>query len=325
METIRIYKIVSTALNKDWCYVGKTSSSLKDRWIGHQSDFKAWLRTNGKETKIAWFDFAVEINDLQLKTFDIELLEEVQVSSKREIALLERKWILELKSCNVYVPKSNQPDDPETVKIYKIITSLDTNFCYVGHTVKTIKQRWSKHIESFRKWVKSSQTTRKYAWFTKAVEIEDLDLKTFTIELIEETKVETKDEIKKLERKWIEELHSCNIMIPGRTDKEWENENKDKTKGYYKKYRDKPESKEIKKKWIEENKVKTKEYMKKYNEENRDKLREQKKENQKKYQEKRKLNISNKCPCGGHYKSQYKSEHERTKKHQKFIQSQVQT
>ena len=322
METIRIYKIVSTALNKDWCYVGKTSLNLKDRWIGHKSDFKAWLRTSGKETKIAWFDFAIEINDLQLKTFDIKLLEEVQVSSKREIALLERKWILELKSCNVYVPKSIQPDDPETLKIYKIITSLDTNFCYVGHTLKTIKQRWKKHIESFKKWVKSNQMTRKYAWFTKATEIEDLELKTFTIELLEETKVKTKDEIKKLERKWIEELNSCNIMIPGRTSKEWENENKDKMKSYYKKYRDKPESKEIKKKWIEENKVKTKEYMKKYQEENKEKLREQKKE----YEEenKEKLKEKHNCSCGGTYTYNNRKTHEKSKKHQNFIQSQVQ-
>ena len=75
---IRIYKVISTALNSDWCYVGQTKQTLEKRWESHESDFRKWIRTDKSSKKFMWFDKAIELQDLDLKTFKIELLEEAR-------------------------------------------------------------------------------------------------------------------------------------------------------------------------------------------------------------------------------------------------------
>ena len=83
--------------------------------------------------------------------------------------------------------------------------------------------------------------------------------------------------------------------------KEWNKNNVDKCREYRKKYRTNNVEKvlEGKKKYYQDNKEKIAEYNKKYRLDNK---------------------IS--CSCGGKYIKCNKSNHERTKKHQKFIKNQ---
>ncbi len=83
--------------------------------------------------------------------------------------------------------------------------------------------------------------------------------------------------------------------------KEWNKNNVDKCREYRKKYRTNNVEKvlEGKKKYYQDNKEKIAEYNKKYRLDNK---------------------IS--CSCGGKYTKWNKSNHEKSKKHQKFIQNQ---
>ena len=296
-KTIRIYKITSTALSSDWCYVGKTELVLEKKWKSDKNSFYRWIQKDKKETKIAWFELAVKIDDLELKTFNTELLEEVQVDTKKEMKLLKRKWIKILNACNLNTPKAEQPPDPKLIKIYKLITTLDPDLCYVGHTTQTLQQRWSSHKSDFKTWIKNERITGRYAWFEKGFELNDLELESFKIELLEESKFENDKDIEHLERKWINNLKCCNINQPGRTQKEWVQENRDKICIRYRDTR--------------------KKFNTNYYRENREEILKQKKEYQETNREKinKYRNIGHNCPCGGTYTNGTKARHFKTEKH----------
>tara|TARA_R110000772_G_scaffold66755_1_gene148531 strand:- start:433 stop:852 length:420 start_codon:yes stop_codon:yes gene_type:complete len=97
------------------------------------------------------------------------------------------------------------------MKIYKIIDNTNGNV-YIGKTKNTLNYRLRKH--------KSNRTC------SSRLIIDNGD---YRIELIEETEDDSR------ERYWIENTECVNVCIPGRTDKEW----REKNKNYAKEHRQK--------------------------------------------------------------------------------------
>ncbi len=164
----------------------------------------------------------------------------------------------------------------ETSKIYKIVCNK-TNKIYIGSTTKKyLSSRLSGHKYSFENnlQVKSSEI------------IKNGD---YNILLIENYPCNSKDELRARERFYIENNECVNRLKPGRTKKEYYQDNKEHIK------------KNVKL-WGDNNKEKVKEYKKKYKLENK---------------EKRKEKIT--CSCGLTITKDHKARHERTQKHLKSI------
>ena len=108
----------------------------------------------------------------------------------------------------------------------------------------------------------------------------------WSMSIIDVCNLETKEQKLTLEREWIDKLGATlNSEVPGRTDKE-------RTKEYR-----------------ETNKVKLAEYKKEYRSANKESIAE-------------KMNEKFDCECGGKYTHKNKSNHNKSKKHLKFIESQ---
>jgi hypothetical protein len=99
------------------------------------------------------------------------------------------------------------------LKIYKIVDNTNGNV-YIGKT----KQKYLCDRLSSHKYDKTCMSR------------EIIKNRDYKIELIEETEDETR------ERYWIENTECINKNIPGRTKKEWNENNKDKMIAYRKKY-----------------------------------------------------------------------------------------
>jgi len=159
--------------------------------------------------------------------------------------------------------------------VYKIISN-ETDKCYIGSTTKSINERFSNHKSKYKMYVNG-----KYHYVTSFDIIKYDDA---IIVLIDEIEFEDKQELHKLEGKYIRELNCVNKIICGRTKKEYKKEysekNKEYIKQYDKEYRDKNKEykKQLMKDYRDKNKEKMKEYMKKYREENTDKIKQQRKE-----------------------------------------------
>ena len=192
-------------------------------------------------------------------------------------------------------------------KIYRIVCN-ETNEVYFGKTIQTLQERLSKH--------KDLSCSSKQIILRGDYYIEQID-STFDEE----------ESIKK-ERYYIETFECVNLIVPGRTRKEWLEENPEYMKEYGKKYREenKEELSEYGKKYREENS----EYFKEYEKErsNNEERKEYKKEYHKEYSKKNKNKISEKrkekytCECGTTLLKVNKPRHEReSKRHQNFINS----
>jgi hypothetical protein len=89
-----IYKITSPQTNK--VYYGSTILSLKERFRLHYVKYKRYI--NGKITKLEVFDI------LQFDDSKIELLDEYEVNTQKELLIYERKYIIENECCNKSIP-----------------------------------------------------------------------------------------------------------------------------------------------------------------------------------------------------------------------------
>jgi len=98
------------------------------------------------------------------------------------------------------------------LKIYRIVDNTNGNV-YIGKTETTLNIRLSKH------------KCDKNCMSREIIKNGD-----YKIELIEETDDESR------ERYWILNTECVNITIPGRTQKEWNEDNKDKVIAYKEKY-----------------------------------------------------------------------------------------
>ena len=180
-------------------------------------------------------------------------------------------------------------EDYKNGRIYCIRNTIDDDI-YIGSTIQPLSKRMSVHREAAK-----SETCKHSIFYSK---VNELGIENFYIELIENYPCESVEQLRKREGYYIREMATLNYQIAGRTKKEYMKEYAEQRKEVIKEYQ-----KEYKKEWYEANKDKTKEYNKEYYGANKDKL-----------------NGKIICACGGKHSLLNKSHHEKTKKHQKFIQ-----
>jgi len=209
--------------------------------------------------------------------------------------------------------------DYQKGKIYKIVNNENNNV-YYGSTIQILSNRMSKHRNKHN------------LCMSKKIGV---DIKECKIILVENYPCKSKYELEKRERYYIENFECVNKNIPTRTIKEWENDNKDKRKGYREKGKDrmkeyreknKEEIKQFQKEYRGKNKDKMKEYrekgkdkMKEYNKEYREKNKEERKQKAKEYRQNNKEKI--KCECGCIVLKSNLTRHKKTKKHCELIKS----
>ena len=167
-------------------------------------------------------------------------------------------------------------------KIYQIKDNSN-NKVYIGSTCDSLNHRLSLHKSHYKRFLKGLCNN------IKSFEI--IKNNDFKIELLEKCQITTKEELLERERYYIQNNECLNKYIPGRTDKQYKIDNKEKiiikNKQYY-----------------IDNKEKFKQNDKEYREANKDKLNE-------KFD----------CECGGKYIYSHKANHIKTAKHQKTLQS----
>lgn len=186
-------------------------------------------------------------------------------------------------------------------KIYKL-TSNETDDVYFGSTTKTLSQRKSGHNKAYKRHLKG-----KHGYITSFKLIKFLDCR---IELVAKIICNNKKELEEHEALYIKNNQCVNKIVPGRTDKEYRQDNKEKISEYKKKYR-RDNLDKINKQY-QYNKEKISERHKRYRLENLDKI---------------KANKSKKCicECGSEYIHNHKSRHIRSNKHQEYLSSSSQS
>jgi len=184
--------------------------------------------------------------------------------------------------------------DYKKSKIYKIVCNI-TGLTYYGSTVNPISKRIGQHRNKFK--------TGNAECSSRQVLVGG----DYDYSLVEEFSCENKEQLHKRERFYIENNDCVNKQIPGRTLREYNEQNKNKFSEYY-----------------EQNKDKILVQSKEYREKNRDKLLAQKKEhyeqNKDKILTKSKIKVT--CECGSVIVVGQLARHKRTKKHQAYLESQ---
>lgn len=166
-------------------------------------------------------------------------------------------------------------------KIYQIVCN-ETDEVYIGKTTQTLGERLRQHR------LNSNSTNSKQIILRGDYVMSQID------------ECDTEEESIELEAFYIRNTDNCvNINIPGRTKKEYYEENKDeiliKRKEYY-----------------DENKDEIKERDKKYYEENKDKILIKNEERSK---------VKYTCKCGSIIRKDSKAKHEKTLIHLNYINS----
>jgi hypothetical protein len=111
-------------------------------------------------------------------------------------------------------------------KIYKIVDNTNNNV-YIGSTCEpTLARRLAGHIVNYKQYLKGKSN------FVTSFDI--FKNGDYDIILIENVKCDSKDQLTARERYYIESLECINKCIPGRTKKEYKQDNKEKIKDYNK-------------------------------------------------------------------------------------------
>lgn len=165
--------------------------------------------------------------------------------------------------------------DYQKAKIYKI-WSPSNNLVYYGSTTQTLPQRLAKHLGNYKCYTKDNTKTS-YMTSYKILEYED-----YKIELVEEYPCNNKSQLLKKEGEYIKNNECVNMIIAGRNNKDYYQDNIIKIK----------ERKiNTSKTYYENNKEEIKQKSLNYHYENRDKINERHKqywnENKDKFNEKR--------------------------------------
>ena len=196
-------------------------------------------------------------------------------------------------------------------KVYKIWSTAGDKI-YIGSTTKEyLSQRMDTHRSGYKRW-----KNEKHGLITSFKLFEEYGLENCFIELLEAKVCTSKDELIQLEGGYVRSMKCVNKCIPGRTDQQYRDDNKDKINEQINAYRE--DNKDKIKAYREEHKEESKQYR----EDNKDKIKEQKRE----YREinKAKLCEQFECECGGRYTYRNKATHLKSIKHCQFIESQQQ-
>jgi len=213
-------------------------------------------------------------------------------------------------------------------KIYKLVSN-ETDKIYIGSTCKErLCQRLAKHKANYKDWIKDNNNG-----YISSYEL--FKLGNVEIVLLESINCNTKDELLKKEREYIDKYKDIlvnNILKPIITKEEI----KEHQKQYYKDNRN--HILDIKKDYYEDNKEKLLKINKQYRKNNKEILAnkgKEKYENNKEeiikdrieYYEKNKEEINQKrkqiynCECGSSFRKSDKLRHEKSKAHQEYINS----
>ena len=168
--------------------------------------------------------------------------------------------------------------DYQKSKIYKLVSD-HTDEIYIGSTIQKLCYRLSGHASDFRKG-KNKCTSKKL-----------FELGKVKIVLIENCPCDSKEELLKRERHYIETMVCVNKYIPGRSMAE--------------NYQDKKEHYQKKSK---EYKLKNKDKIKEYRLKNIDTIKERKK-------------VRTICDCGLDVNKEHIARHKKTKNHIKLMES----
>ena len=198
-------------------------------------------------------------------------------------------------------------------KIYAI-RSYITDDVYYGSTTNSLSKRIYEHKRCYKKWL---ITKKNYCSSFKIIE-KDIDA---YIELVENYSCNNKNELHKKEGEIIRANVCVNKRIDGRTKKEYRQDNKEVISQYQKQYRE--DNKEQIKQYRQDNKEVILELHKQYRENNKEKVKEQYKQH---YQNNKEIileqaKVKYTCECGSTLRISDKLRHEKTKKHQSFINS----
>jgi|TARA_R110000868_G_scaffold362755_1_gene625010 hypothetical protein len=218
-------------------------------------------------------------------------------------------------------------------KIYSIRSYL-TDDVYYGSTCQKLSDRLAGHKKHYKRWLlnKGRDNYSSFRIFEK-----DIDA---YIELVENYSCNSRIELCKKEGEVIRANVCVNKCIAGRTIKEWYKDNKEQIleqmkqynqnnkeviSKYNKQYRqdNKEELVEFKQQWYQDNKEVILVERKQHYQNNKEVILEQ----QKQYNQDNKEIIAEKakvkytCECGSTSTIHHKSRHEKTKKHQSFINS----
>ena len=116
-------------------------------------------------------------------------------------------------------------------KVYKI-EPIQGGEIYVGSTTKKyLSERMSEHRSNYKKWKAGIQG--------KCMSFDIFDkyrLENCQIILLESVNANSKEELHVREAHWIKSLECVNKVIPGRTQKEYREDNKDQIAEYQKEY-----------------------------------------------------------------------------------------
>jgi len=167
----------------------------------------------------------------------------------------------------------------QNAKIYQIVGNVENSKRYIGSTVQPLSKRMGCHRDTYR--TINTYTSREI--------FDEYGIENCSIVLIENFPCDSKEELFKRERYWIETMDCVNKCIPTRTKKERYEDNKEEILNKMKIYRN-------------SNKDEVNERIRKIKQNNKD------------YYEEQFI-----CECGGKYKRCSKTVHFKTKKHQKYI------
>jgi hypothetical protein len=175
------------------------------------------------------------------------------------------------------------PVDYNNGKIYKIVCNV-TNLVYIGSTCKkSLVKRLEGHKATYKTYLNQKSN------FMTSYKI--LENNNYDIILIEQYPCNSKQELHKKERFYIESIECVNKYIPNRNLKEYCIDKKEHIQEYQKDY---------------------------YND-NIKQINEQKKEYYNKYKDL--INIKCDCECGSNYIQRDRARHNRTLKHIKYCQT----
>jgi hypothetical protein len=207
------------------------------------------------------------------------------------------------------------------VNFYKIVCN-NSGLIYVGSTIQSIERRLKQHEYNYRYYLEN-----KNCFITSFLIIEK---NNYTIHLINSVQCIDKKQRNIIETLYILNESSVNKIHPGRDDKQYRQDNKEKIKENMKEYRQdnkekikenmkqyRQDNKEKIKQWHDNNKEHIKQYKKQYRQDNKEKI----KENGKEYYQDNKEKIKEKfiCPCGGKYTFTHKTRHIKSAKHINYL------
>ena len=167
-------------------------------------------------------------------------------------------------------------------QIYKIWDVAYTK-CYVGSTVEDLKKRFRRHRENYQRYKNGG-----YHFVSSFLLFDEFGVENCKIEWVENCPCNTKRELEKREGEHQKETDCVNKRIAGRTIQEYNEDNRERIRNRERKYRE----------------------------------RNQEHIQQRKHDWYEKMNVKYTCCCGATTSKHNHKTHEKSKKHQQYLQNQ---